>query len=176
MSDSFESITNDENLTPEERIKQNDELTKQDSSNEMRVRATFNDEPLEKQREVLALNAQAAAERLTTELDTEYKSAMIFVVSRVTEQPVKRFLIIKSSVAVIEEVEIAVWPLMAQTEHIYPVYLGRDGNLYGIYSLAHQYARKQIDVDTLSETDTLAVSEAIDGLLSRQEMLNQHNS
>ena len=176
MSDSFESITSSQWLTPEERIKQNNELSKQDSSNEMRVRVTFNDEPLEKQREALTLSAQAAAERLINELDPEYKAAMNFPFSRVLEQPVTRFLVIKSSVQIIEEAEIAVWPLIAQTEHVEHTFLGRDGNLYGMYSSAQQYARKQIDVDTLSETDTLAVSEGIDRLLSRQEMLHRHNN
>ena len=132
------------NLTPEQRVRENQRLSDIDKQMSMRAMLAFEDietQAAQKSRLIFEIpdDAQNAKDLFESELDPNYERATIIPVNG----------------------ELAAWNISVSLQRIGLAYLGRDGLLYAYYE-DEKYSMKKIALDDLPLADLIDLKAAIE--------------
>ena len=154
------------NLTPEQRVRENQRLSDIDKQMHMKAAEAFAEvtETKEAQKARLIFeipdDAQTAKDAMTTELDPDYENAVIIHIDTIVSKP-SRLPFLKKEVAVYEEQELAAWYIPAALDKVSMPCLGRDGFLYAIHQ-DEGYVVKKIVLDDLPLKDLIKLKAGIE--------------
>lgn len=164
-------------MSPEEKVRQNNQLKSIDEEMKRRAHATLLEKDgtaeIKKDEAIIRLLTQApeAALRLSTELDPDFTYAFNAPVSRIVQMP-SRLPFVRKEVSVLEQLDIASWNMHSKLQSNSVTVLGHDGSLYELESLT-DVAFRPVVLHSLELSDLLEIEKSIAELLETQEMLQQ---
>ena len=168
------------NLTPEQKIRENQRMAAIDDAMRSRARRQLSETDLAtpEGRELktqlaneIQKSATNSAMMLRVDLDPDYDFATIIPVPQMVMKP-SRLPFIHKQVAVFETVDLAAWQLSVTSDDIGMPYLGRDGILYGL----QKDGIKKIGLADLHTDDLQLLQTGLSDLVRKQEITKKLSS